>query len=77
MSNDQSKDYVGESYAKEHQFEQVAVNAEQWTSLYRCPRTGDLWKKYFPFPEMHGGGPPRFERLTPEDAQKEFNVKLM
>jgi hypothetical protein len=77
MSNDESVGWVDETYAREHQFERLAVNVDEWTSLYRCPSSGDLWKKYFPFPEMHGGGPPRFERISQSEAEKEFRINLM
>jgi len=68
--------WIGEAYAREHNFEQVAVNVDEWTSLHKCPATGDYWKKLFPNPEMHGGGPPKFEVICKADAEREFGVKL-
>lgn len=71
-----SKHWIGESYAREHGFEKVAVNVDEWTSLYRCPSTRQYWKKFFPNPELHGGGPAKFERIEKDMAEKEFNVCL-
>jgi hypothetical protein len=70
MNGPDAEAWVGEAYARQHAFEQIAVNVDEWTSLHRCPATGELWKKYFPFPEMHGGGPARFERISTSDAER-------
>lgn len=66
--------WVDEAYGKSH-FEKLKVNIEAWTALYRCPKTGELWKRYYPFPESHGGGPARFIKISQDEALKEFDFK--
>lgn len=73
MNNQQEdKNWVDEEYGESH-FEKLAVNVNEWTALYKCPQTGELWERYYPFPEGHGGGPARFIRISPENAGAEFD----
>lgn len=44
-----------------------------WETLYQDPSDGRLWERTYPQSEMHGGGPPRLELLTPEQAAEKYN----
>lgn len=61
----------GQDYEVEH-LEELAIDSKNWTALFRCPSTGRLWKKYFPYPSMHGGGPPSYEQISQDLAASEF-----
>ncbi|GEM_PF-1103287 len=61
----------GQKFARKH-FVQIVVDDVNWKILHRDPSTGEYWKEFFPDSEMHGGGPPVFERISEEDARREF-----
>jgi hypothetical protein len=61
----------GQAFARTH-LVQLKLDSTNWRVLWRNPRTGELWKEYFPYPEAHGGGPSEFVRITEEEAKKEF-----
>jgi len=39
-----------------------------WSKLYRHPDSGTIWELTYPQGEMHGGGPPRLEALSDDEA---------
>lgn len=43
-----------------------------WRSLYRDPRDGRWWERYYPSGNLHGGGPPSLRRLSRMDAVEEY-----
>ena len=55
---------------------QIVVDDVDWKILHRDASTGDYWKEYFPHSELHGGGPPVFEKISRADAELEFKVDL-
>lgn len=61
-------------YASSH-LQEISVNFSTWETLYQCPVTKRFWKEYFPYPEAHGGGPPELIQITPEQAEKDFDLK--
>ena len=80
MTSDQTrKDRLegneGQEFARSN-LVQVVVDDVNWIVLYRDPKTGDYWKEYFPQSELHGGGPPIFVRISLDDAERDFKVKL-
>ena len=61
----------GQDYARAH-LDEVTVDQERWLVLHRCPVTKLYWRESFPHSDEHGGGSPLFERITEEQATKEF-----
>jgi hypothetical protein len=59
---------------KVKQLIKVAYNNDEWTSLYRDPSSGELWKKSHPWPEAHGSGPPKLDPISAARALLEFDV---
>lgn len=57
-------------------FVQVVVDDVNWTVLHRDRMTGEYWKEFFPQSELHGGGPPVFEKISKADAMREFRCEL-
>jgi hypothetical protein len=51
------------AYADEH-LQEVAVRAEGWLAVYRCPATGAEWIEDYPNSEAHGGGIVRLRRTA-------------
>ncbi|MBX3427568.1 MAG: hypothetical protein KF688_17950 [Pirellulales bacterium] len=54
-------------YAKSH-LRELSTNPSDWTVEYICDDTGTRWILDYPFPDGHGGGPPRL-RKTKTDFQ--------
>ncbi|HVR55687.1 MAG TPA: Imm27 family immunity protein [Pseudolabrys sp.] len=54
--------------------EKIAVSKEcgAWETLYRDPKDGRYWEKTYPQSEMHGGGPPKLQVLSPEQAKAKY-----
>ena len=64
-----------QEYARGHLVE-LKVDDVNWTVLYRCPDTGTYWKEWYPQGEAHGGGPSELVRISREDAEREFELRL-
>ena len=45
----------------------IGSSDETWIEDYVCSATGVRWRKWYPFSELHGGGPPRLERFDLTD----------
>ncbi len=43
-----------------------------WSKLYRHPDSGIIWELTYPQGEMHGGGPPRLESLSDDEARLKY-----
>lgn len=61
----------GQDYAKSH-LKQLTVDDENWKILYKCPITNEFWEEYFPRADEHGGGASEFEKISREQALREF-----
>lgn len=55
-------------------FRQVAVDGDNWCSLYLDPNTGFFWELTYPHSDMHGGGPPNLKRLKKIDVNKKYRM---
>jgi len=42
--------------------EQITVNGDNWSALYRNPDDGSYWELTYPKSHMHGGGPPTLNK---------------
>ncbi len=51
-----------EQYAAEH-LEKLEVDPVNWTKRFVCTETGQVWLMDYPRSHLHGGGPPRLQRL--------------
>jgi hypothetical protein len=63
-----------EAQVKARSLHELARDPAGWTVLYRDPDSGVLWKESYPWPESHGGGPPRLEVISRKRALLEFDV---
>lgn len=54
--------------------EQVAVDGDNWSALYRNSDDGNYWELTYPQSHMHGGGPPTLQRVSKSDAYKRYGV---
>jgi len=53
-------------------FREVAKDERHWRTLYKDPDSGEFWELDYPHAEMHGGGPQRVTRITPQDARQRY-----
>ena len=60
-----------ETLAADH-LERVGAEPTGWDTLYRDPRDGRLWEKTYPQSDLHGGGPPTLQCVTPEYAARKY-----
>lgn len=56
-------------------FEQIAVDGDNWSALYKDPDDGSYWELIYPQSHMHGGGPPTLQRIPENDACKRYSIK--
>jgi hypothetical protein len=54
--------------------EQLYVDGENWSALYKNPDDGIYWELIYPKSYMHGGGPPTLQKLSERDAYKKYNI---
>jgi len=54
--------------------EQLAVDGDNWSALYRNPDDGSYWELTYPQSHMHGGGPPTLQRVSRDDAHKRYGI---
>lgn len=64
----------GQEFARKN-LVRVRVDDVNWIVLHQNPATREHWRESFPHSEMHGGGPPVFEKITAEDAKREFKIE--
>lgn len=48
-----------------------------WESLLLDPANGQLWERYYPSGEMHGGGPPALRRIQAAEALAKYKLKSL
>lgn len=54
--------------------EQVAVDGDNWSALYRNPDDGSYWELTYPKSHMHGGGPPTLQRVSKGEAHARYGI---
>ncbi len=52
----------------------IAVDDTGWETLYREFGSNEYWYLTYPNSEMHGGGEPLLERISPSKAKELFDV---
>ncbi len=55
--------------------EQVSVDGDNWSALYRNHDDGSYWELTYPQSHMHGGGPPTLQRVSKDDAYKRYGIR--
>lgn len=60
-----------DEYAYGH-LRELVKDGKRWETLYGCPETGRLWKRYYPHPEYHASGWPELVQISPEEAAATF-----
>ncbi|MGZ4958437.1 MAG: Imm27 family immunity protein [Methylomonas sp.] len=56
-------------------FEQIAVNGDNWSALYRNPDDRSYWELTYPNSHIHGGVPPMLQLISEDDACKRYNIQ--
>jgi hypothetical protein len=56
--------------------EKVADREGGWTTLYRDRGSLGLWELSYPESHLHGGGPPKLEPLTRDEAIKRYGKNV-
>ena len=54
--------------------EQVAVDGDNWSALYRNPDDGSYWELTYPKSHMHGGGPPTLQRVSKGETHARYGI---
>ena len=65
----------GRDYVEQHLAELV-VDLDNWRVLYQCPVTGLYWRESRKWPEAHGGGIRKYDRIGETEAAAQFGVTL-
>ncbi len=55
-------------------FEQIVVDGDNWSALYKDPDDGSYWELAYPQSHMHGGGPPALKRISENEAYQRYNL---
>jgi hypothetical protein len=55
-------------------FEQLSVDGDNWSALYKNPDDGSYWELTYPQSHMHGGGPPKLQRVSKDDALERYGI---
>ena len=55
-------------------FQEIKVNADSWSALYKNPDDGSYWELTYPMSHMHGGGPPSLTRISKELAERRYKL---
>ena len=53
----------------------IRVDRSTWEKLYQDPKDNRYWLLYYPYSEMHGGGPPSLMAISYQDAEARFKPK--
>ncbi len=53
-----------------HYLNKIAVDKTGWATLYLDPQDKRFWEKNYPQGHMQGGGPPRLQMITRDEAKK-------
>ena len=55
-------------------FQQIAVDGDNWSALYKNPDDGSYWELTYPQSHMQGGGPPTLQRISENDACGRYSI---
>lgn len=53
----------------------IRVDRTTWEKLFQDPKDSRYWLLYYPYSEMHGGGPPSLMEISYQDAEARFKAK--
>lgn len=56
----------------DYYLEQIFVDGDNWTALYKNPDDGRYWELSYPQSHMQGGGPPTLQCITKDDAFRRY-----
>ena len=59
--------WLTESY-----LEQIAIDGDNWSALFKDPHDGRYWELTYPQSHMQGGGPPTLQLLSKEAVFKKY-----
>jgi hypothetical protein len=45
-----------------------------WRRLFKDPRDGRFWERFYPHGELHGGGPSSLKLVRPDEVRSEFGI---
>lgn len=52
--------------------QELCVDGDNWSALYRDPSDDRLWELTYPQGYMHGGGPPALHVISETDAKQRY-----
>ena len=55
-------------------FEEITIDGDNWSALYKNPDDGEYWELTYPKSDMQGGGPPTLNRISKEAACQQYNI---
>jgi hypothetical protein len=58
----------------ENKLTKIATTGGGWETLFQAPGDGRYWERTYPYGEMHGGGPPSLQCLSPEAAKAKYDL---
>lgn len=53
-------------------FEQIIVDGDNWSALYKNPDDESYWELTYPQSYRQGGGPPTLQRVSKDYAKKHY-----
>ena len=63
-------------YLINSELKKVSSNESGWSTLYLDSQYNNYWELTYPESEMHGGGPPKLEKVTDLNMlNKKYNLK--
>ncbi len=64
MAKEMQNEFLGaEATLKANSMTKTYVDTEKWEKIFTDEETGERWLMDFPYPEAHGGGPPRLRKI--------------
>jgi hypothetical protein len=55
---------------------ELARSPDGWATLFRDPADGRLWEHTYPESDLHGGGPPALQVISPDDARAAYGIEV-
>jgi hypothetical protein len=58
----------------DNHLKQIAVSKQwrAWETLFQDPEDGRYWERTYPEGELQGGGPPRLQCISAEEAKQKY-----